>query len=582
MSKRAPAKDRDRAAATARSRHSSAPRPSGVPYAAAAVASLVLIWAYSPVMHTGFLFDDTNQRFARPEASDPLRAWIGPVRPVLMFSYWLNVQISSQDTFSYHLVNLAIHAIAAILVFFVIRRLMEWAGTDPSSRAWMAGFGALLFLFHPLQTESVAYIAGRSEALSGMCAAASIALFVYRRSEAISWTEVPLVLLAFGAALLSKEQAVVVPAVLLLTDYWWTPGFSFKGIVRNWKLYALMAAGGLAGVALFWKMILGAGTNGSAGFGIRDFTWYQYLFTQFRALFVYIANFVLPLNLNLDWQFPISRTILDHGSIAGLAVLAGLTLAAWHYRVRFRLASYGWFLFLVLLLPTSSILPIKDPVADRRMYLPMIGLILIAIEFLGRWKVERKTVAALCGCILVVMTGLTHARAMVWSDAVTLWEDTVAKSPGRSRPHFQLAMAYYDQGKFDRAVAEFEKAAALEKPDVQLLLDWGLAYDGLHQPEKALDKLRQAAALEPTAHVYTQIGKVYADHRQWKEAMEAFGTAERLDPAYPATYAYKGLVHLANNDPAGAIPECRHALELDSRFQPARECLATAARMGAR
>ena len=582
MSKRPPA-TRESKSAAPRARQAAVQRPDWLPYlAAAAIPALVLLWAYSPVMHTGFLFDDTNQMFARPEAAEPLRAWIGPVRPVLMFTYWMNVQLSNQDTFSFHAVNLLIHSIAAVLVFLVIRRLMEWAGSDPRLRTWMAAFGAALFLLHPLQTESVAYIAGRSEALSGMFAAASIAVFLYRKSAAISWTEVGIVLVTFGAALLSKEQAVVVPLVLLLTDYWWNPGFSLRGIFRNWKLYALMAAGGLAGVALFWKMILGIGTNSTAGFGMKDFTWYQYLFTQFRVLFVYIANFVLPLNLNLDWEFSISRTILDRGAIFGLAVLLVISVAAWRYRTRFRLASYGWFLFLVLLLPTSSVLPIKDPIADRRMYLPMLGLILVAIDFLGRWKADRKTVAALCAGVLIVMAALTHARAVLWSDAVALWEDTVSKSPGRSRPHFQLAMAYYDQGRFDRSVTEFEKAASLDKPDVQLLLDWGLAYDGLHQPERALEKLRQAAALDPTAHIYTQIGKVYADQRRWKEAMDAFATAEKLDPAFPATFAYKGLVHLANNEPAAAIPECRHALELDSRFQPARECLATAARMGGR
>jgi tetratricopeptide (TPR) repeat protein len=272
--------------------------------------------------------------------------------------------------------------------------------------------------------------------------------------------------------------------------------------------------------------------------------------------------------------------VLDRGAIFGLAVLAALTAVAWRYRQRFRLASYGYFVFLILLLPTSSILPIKDPVADRRMYLPMIGLILIAIDLLSRWKTARTTVAMVCGLVLVAMAGVTHARAVLWSDAVSIWEDTVSKSPGKSRPHFQLAMAYYDQGRFDRSVEEFEKAAALEAPTAQLLLDWGLAYDGLHQPEKALGKLREAAKQEPTAHVYTQIGKVYADQRQWKEAMEAFDAAERIDPAFPATFAYKGLVHLANNDPAGAIPECRRALALDAGFQPAHECLAMAARMG--
>ena len=363
--------------------------------AAALLAAVLLFMAYSPVMHTQFLFDDTNQQFALPSATEPLSAWIGPVRPVLMFSYWTNVQISREDTFSYHLFNLVIHGFAAMFVFLIIRRLMEWAGGDSRLHNVLAGFGALLFLVHPLQTESVAYIAGRSESLSGMFAVGAIAAFLYRRSAAVSWTGVAAVLLMFGAAVLSKEQSVVVPVVLLLTDFWWNPGFSLKGIFGNWRLYGLMAVGAVAGAALFWSLILGKGTGGSAGFGIKEFTWYQYLFTQFRSLWVYIANFVLPANLDLDWDFPISRTIVDHGAVIGLIGLAGLAAAAWYFRNRFRLAGYGYFLFLVLLLPTSSILPIKDPIADRRMYLPMIGLILIAVDFLGRLKVNRTTLTTL-------------------------------------------------------------------------------------------------------------------------------------------------------------------------------------------
>src|SRR5262249_39161500 len=144
-------------------------------------------------------------------------------------------------------------------------------------------------------------------ALSGMFALACLAAFVYRRSNAISWTGVLAVLALFVAAVLSKEQAIVIPAVLLLTDFWWNPGFSLKGIFGNWKLYGLMAVGGVAGIALVWKLILGQGTGGSAGFGIMP--WYQYLFTQFRALWVYILSFVLPANLNVDWEFDISRTL---------------------------------------------------------------------------------------------------------------------------------------------------------------------------------------------------------------------------------------------------------------------------------
>ena len=88
-------------------------------------------------------------------------------------------------------------------------------------------------------------------------------------------------------------------------------------------------------------------------------------------IFAYIFNFLLPVNLNADWDFPISRTLFEQGAVFVLSCLLALAALAWHYRRRFPLAGYGYFVFLVLLAPTSSILPIKDPIADRRMYLPM-------------------------------------------------------------------------------------------------------------------------------------------------------------------------------------------------------------------
>src|SRR4051794_31435183 len=154
--------------------------PSPWPWIGAALAALiVLFWAYGPTMNTGFLFDDTKQRFAMPAASDPLSSWIGPVRPVLMFTYFVNSRISPSDTGSYHLFNVFIHALSGILVYFVIRRLLGFANLPQASRTPYAVFGALVFLLHPLQTESVAYISGRSDALCGMLACAAFAVFLY-------------------------------------------------------------------------------------------------------------------------------------------------------------------------------------------------------------------------------------------------------------------------------------------------------------------------------------------------------------------------------------------------------------------
>jgi len=373
--------------------------------------------------------------------------------------------------------------------------------------------------------------------------------------------------------MLTKQHAIVLPALLLLTDYWWNPGFSFKGIRGNWKLYATMGAGAIGGVAVYWQLIV---SSPSAGFSLKAFTWYQYFFTECRALFVYIGQFLLPVHLTVDWDFPISRTILDHGAIVGLAALAGLIAAAWHFRRRFPLATYGFLAYLLLMAPTSSILPIADPIADRRLYLSMIGLLLMVVDAAARLRVEGKKLAAACGAVLLAAAWATHAHAAVWADPVALWRDTAQKSPQKRRVHFQLASAYYDAGRCDQAVAEYQKTAELETPNYDLLVDWALAYDCLNQPDEAVAKLRQAALLDSTAHVYSQIGMVYAKRARWAEAMEALDTAQKIDPGYAMTYYYKGGVHLSQNQAQEAVEDYRRAVQLDPTYKPSLEGLANA------
>jgi tetratricopeptide (TPR) repeat protein len=551
-----------------------APRRSAWPWVLAVAGAVVVVfWAYGPAMHGEFLFDDNTLPFSLPNAAAPLRAWIGHIRPVLMFTYWINSRISAEDPYSYHVFNVILHCFTSLLIFWMVRRLLEWSGARASLRNLLAGFAALVFLLHPVQAESVAYLAGRSEALSVLLVFASFTVFLYRPQPAVAWPRVAAILALFGAAILAKEHTVVLPALLLLTDYWWNPGFSFQGIRRNWKLYLPMALGAAASVALFWNLITGAST---AGFAIKELTWYQYFFTQCRALFVYIGMFVLPVNLTADWDFPISRTILDRGAIFGLLALLALAAAAWRYRRRFPLASYGYFAFLLLMSPTSSILPIKDPIAERRLYFSMFGLLLILVDVLSRLEMDRRALAAACLVVALAAAGATRARAAVWADPVSLWEDTVRKSPNKRRAHFQLAYAYDQQARYSQALEEFQKTAEIGPITPDLLLDWGLAYDHLGRFDQALAKFQQAAAMHPTAHFYTQIGMAYAQQSRWPEALQALATAEKLDPRFPDTYTYRGKIYLNTNEVPAAIQEYRHALAIDATLEDARHDLAQA------
>ena len=560
------------------------PRSGAWPWILAVAGALVVVfWAYAPAMHGEFLFDDNALPFSLPNAAAPLRAWIGQIRPVLMTTYWLNSRISAEDPYSYHIFNIVIHCLTSLLIFPMVRRLLEWAGAQASLRNLLAGFAALVFLLHPVQAESVAYLAGRSESLSALLAAAAFTVFLYRRRIAVSWATVAAIFALFGAAVLSKEQAVVLPALLLLTDYWWNPGFSFQGIRRNWKLYLPMALGAAAGVAFFWHLITGATTGGSAGFGMKEFTWYQYFFTQCRALFTYIGMFVLPVNLTADWDFPVSKTILDRGAIFALLALLALAAAAWLYRRRFPLASYGYFVFLLLMSPTSSIVPIKDTIAERRLYFSMFGLLLILVDVLSRLKVSRRALAAASLIVALAAAGATRARAAIWADPISLWEDTVRKSPAKRRAHFQLAYAYDQQQRYSEALQEFQKTAELGPITPDLLLDWGLAYDHLSQFDQALVKFQRSATMQPRAHVYTQIGMAYAQQSRWAEALQALATAERLDPKFPDTYVYRGKIYLSANQVPAAIQEYQRALAIDPTLEDARHALAIAqARLRAR
>ena len=249
---------------------------------------------------------------------------------------------------------------------------------------------------------------------------------------------------------------------------------------------------------MLWGLLFRAET---AGFGMKDLTWYQYLFTEFRALFVYIGMFVFPARLTADWDFPFSRTITDHGAVFGLIGLVALAVAAWVGRRRFPLASYGFFVFLLLMAPTSSIMPIRDPVAERRLYTSMLGLLLIAVDLIGRAQVSHRALAGICGGIALLAGIATHARAEVWSNPIALWEDTIRKSPNKSRPYLQLAQSYYDAGESAKAVETFERVDRIEKPEYNTLVNWALALQRLGRFDESLVKLRQAAALEPTAHV---------------------------------------------------------------------------------
>lgn len=537
------------------------------------IAFCALYQVYSPALNGPFLLDDTSLPYMLPNFyALPLSNWIRGVRPLLMFSYWLNFKQSGNEvTFGYHLVNVVLHFFNGALIYLAVRKALSWVRVEGSHREILAAFAAGLFLFHPMQTESVSYVASRSETLSLFFVLAAYVVFLYRKSASVGIGIAVTILILFGAAILTKEHAAALPALLLLTDYYWNPGFSLEGIRRNWKLYVPIAVGAVVGVASVLQTL---SHSRSAGFGMKDLTWYQYFFTECRVIWEYPRMFLLPFGQNLDYDVPFSRSLFEHGAIFGLIGLIAVSVMAWIYRRRFPLASFGWFTFLILLAPTSSFVPIRDPLVERRLYLPFIGLLFITVDFLRRWRTGQATMITVLGLLVLVEAGLSYQRNQLWSNAVDIWKDTAAKSPHKLRPRFQLAYVYYQSQHCGEAVEEYGKAAQLETPKFDLLLDWALAYDCAGNSQEAIGKLKQAASLTGNAHVYSQIGMEYGKQGKYAEATEALATAEQLDPRFAMTYVYRGNIYEVQGNAAGAAQEYRHALLVDQYNQPARDGLA--------
>ncbi len=177
--------------------------------------------------------------------------------------------------------------------------------------------------------------------------------------------------------------------------------------------------------------------------------------------------------------------------------------------------------------------------------------------------------------ILVLAGFLAYARNGVWTSDTALWEDAVSKSPEKSRPQFQLAFAYYAQGRCQAALPHYEAAGIRGQDDYRLMVDWALVYDCLGRPAEALAKLRQAMALKRTAQVYSLIGMVDVKDGKYTEARQALDTAVDIDPNFSMTYTYLAALYDRQGDTQAAIREFRRALAIDPTSEAALEGLST-------
>lgn len=529
---------------------------------AAACVGLVAIATalYGPALHSPFLFDDNHLPFRITERVESLRIWLAGVRPALMFTYWVNFVFSGDDPFGYHLMNVLIHAANTGLAFLVLLRLLAMAGWERWARIAGSAVGALIFLIHPLQTESVSYISGRSESLESFFLLLAYVVFLYRRKESIRWREAALVMVLFALGVGAKENAVAFAGVLVLTDISWPIPFSTDALRKNWRLYALMASFlPVALIAIF--RLLSHAT--SAGFALHGITWYQYGFTEARAVAQYVQMAVVPFGQSLDHDFPISATLTQHGAMFFLILWAGVIAVALVLRRRFPLTCFGLLLFLILLAPTSSVVPVADPLVERRMYLPMLGLILIGIDIVSHLRLRRPALVSTILVLILVYGALGYERNREWGNPEELLASATKECVRNSRPYIMLAEYLISQNRCSAAISYLERGAR-KIQDPTIYVSWGRALECLGDRRGAMQNLQKAAAMAPNStEVFQLIGLLYGEMKMPEEAGMALRKAVEVAPSSTRAHSALGLWFESMHDLDQAEAQYRIAASLD-------------------
>jgi tetratricopeptide (TPR) repeat protein len=426
-----------------------------------AVPLLILagLLAYSNSFTKAFVFDDTVWITGNPDISSLSRSMAGGSRPVVRVTLWLNYALGGLNPTGYHAVNLAVHVLAGLTLYGLIRRtllLPRFAGRYERDAPYLAFAVALLWLIHPLQTQSVTYVIQRCESMMGLFYLFTLYAWLRGATGGSRWWFVAAPV-SFALSSGCKEVAVTLPPVLVLFDRIFLAD-SWRAVLRRWLPYLAVF-----GVWAYYLFPAAAGATGGAadtgvGVGIRSATPWTYLLTQSEVILHYVRLSVWPRGQAIDYvDWPIAQSLREVWP-SFLVVSAGLfaSLVLMYFRPP---VGFVFFCFFAFLAPTSSVIPIIDPAFEHRMYLSLapvvIGVVFATYLVLAaaHWSDRKRAVfgGAAVASAAVVLLPLTYARNETYRTQLYCQEVAVAARPNNPRAWASLAALYINAGQLDRA-----------------------------------------------------------------------------------------------------------------------------------
>lgn len=463
------------------------------------VAPLLAAFAvYYGALGVPFLFDDRPAIERNPSIRQlwPLTTPLAPPitaagatgRPLTNLSLAIDYAAYGLNPRGYHLTNLVLHAVAAILLWQLLRR--AFAHTSLATHRETAAAGAtFLWLLHPLQTETVVCIVQRNEILVAI-GLLTVLLALERAASPRPHGATAIAALAALAGAASKEVMAVAPVLALMYDRTLLAGsFSAAWRLRRGFHLAVIAAW----LPLAWLVVGHGQRAGTAGFGLGTSGW-DYLVTQCEALTIYTRLALWPHPLVLDYGPDLAPSLPAVAPQAALVlVLLGLAVFTFWIRRAAGLAAAAAF---VVLAPSSSIVPLTtQPIAEHRMYLPLAALTTLAAAALVRL---RPRLAPTLLAVAASMLGfVTLVRVADYATEERIWRDTLAKRPGNARAHASLGGVLARAGRLPEALEHFAAATQLRPDYADARNDYGAALGQVGRDQEALVEHQAAARLKP-------------------------------------------------------------------------------------
>ena len=536
----------------------------------------ITIVAYQPAWNAGYIWDDDvyvtgNQLLT---ASDGLwRIWFSLDSPSQYFplvytTFRFEHALWGLNPAGYHLVNILLHATNALLVWRLLARFRI-------PGAWLA---AALFALHPVQVESVAWITERKNVLMGLFFLLSLihwARFIENKNRSGAYW---LALIFYTLALFSKTTACTLPAALLLML--WLERRPIDGR-RLLQIVPFIVVGIALGLVTIWWERYHQGTQGQLfALGIPE-----RLLVASRAVWFYLWKLIWPANLAFSYQrWSISaRNVLDYAWLAAAMVLAA---ALWFWRPRAtRAITVAALFFVTTLGPVLGFIMLYtfrySFVADHYQYLACIGPIALAGAGLAvtsdRLQLSKTIQWVAVAVLLGTISVMTWNQCRIYSDAKTLWQETLARNPASWMAHANLGVILFQQGKVEEGIEHYNKALELDPTYGEAHYNLANAFVRLGRTEEAISHYEKAIDFSPlNARAHFNLGSILVQNKRVDEGIAHFRQALVLSPRDAGIHNNLGIALLRSDKIDEAAAEFRNALGLNPENAEANYNLANA------